>query len=74
MIVVYQEVPNYYQVCFMYSCDEAYLEKFNVGNINKYSLLLTVFPRSRLDPKNQYLASLHKQKRYLFQIDTQNEI
>ena len=33
-----------------YSCDEEYLEEFNKGKNLKYSILITVIPRNRLDP------------------------
>ena len=37
-------------VSWEYNCDEECLEEFNKGKMLKYSLLLAVLPRNRIDP------------------------
>ena len=44
-------------VSWEYSCNDEYLEEF--GKIIKYSLLLAVFPRNRLDPIMVRIILIH---------------
>ena len=46
-------------VSWEYSCNVEYLKEFDKGKIRKYSLLLAVLPRNRVDPKSLGLVQIH---------------